>query len=129
MLKKAILFTFVLITSPLLVFSQVTLDYYLPEDVSYNPSIPTPIQVVVHEVGEWHTTHDKLVQFMYALAEASDRVTIEEYARSYENRPLVLLTITSEANRSEEHTSELQSRGQLVCRLLLEKKKKRISAI
>src|SRR5690625_6695425 len=26
-------------------------------------------------------------------------------------------------NRSEEHTSELQSRGQLVCRLLLEKKK------
>src|SRR5690625_5857842 len=27
------------------------------------------------------------------------------------------------AVRSEEHTSELQSRGQLVCRLLLEKKK------
>src|SRR5690625_6382690 len=27
--------------------------------------------------------------------------------------------------RSEEHTSELQSRGQLVCRLLLEKKKMR----
>src|SRR5690625_6482565 len=26
------------------------------------------------------------------------------------------------AERSEEHTSELQSRGQLVCRLLLEKK-------
>src|SRR5439155_21864104 len=29
-----------------------------------------------------------------------------------------------EAQRSEEHTSELQSRGHLVCRLLLEKKKK-----
>src|SRR5437870_6956969 len=28
------------------------------------------------------------------------------------------------APRSEEHTSELQSRGHLVCRLLLEKKKK-----
>src|SRR5690625_6280009 len=28
--------------------------------------------------------------------------------------------------RSEEHTSELQSRGQLVCRLLLEKKKKNV---
>src|SRR5690625_6997629 len=27
-------------------------------------------------------------------------------------------------DRSEEHTSELQSRGHLVCRLLLEKKKK-----
>src|SRR2546421_8390003 len=28
--------------------------------------------------------------------------------------------------RSEEHTSELQSRSDLVCRLLLEKKKKRV---
>src|SRR5690625_6956940 len=31
------------------------------------------------------------------------------------------------SSRSEEHTSELQSRGHLVCRLLLEKKKKKIS--
>src|SRR3989442_2694490 len=31
----------------------------------------------------------------------------------------------SEEARSEEHTSELQSRPHLVCRLLLEKKKKR----
>src|SRR2546422_6835969 len=31
-----------------------------------------------------------------------------------------------QANRSEEHTSELQSRLHLVCRLLLEKKKKKI---
>src|SRR6266511_2712302 len=32
----------------------------------------------------------------------------------------------SRGGRSEEHTSELQSRENLVCRLLLEKKKKRI---
>src|SRR3712207_8033404 len=32
-------------------------------------------------------------------------------------------------SRSEEHTSELQSRQYLVCRLLLEKKKKTISLI
>src|SRR5690625_5760615 len=31
----------------------------------------------------------------------------------------------SDAGRSEEHTSELQSRGHLVCRLLLEKKKRK----
>src|SRR5438034_3716540 len=30
-------------------------------------------------------------------------------------------------NRSEEHTSELQSHSDLVCRLLLEKKKKKIN--
>src|SRR5436309_12164415 len=32
------------------------------------------------------------------------------------------------APRSEEHTSELQSRENLVCRLLLEKKKKQVKA-
>src|SRR5439155_25175582 len=38
--------------------------------------------------------------------------------------------VDSEGNqRSEEHTSELQSRGHLVCRLLLEKKKNRNNAL
>src|SRR2546422_4925162 len=39
-------------------------------------------------------------------------------------RPQQLLTVGS-SPRSEEHTSELQSRLHLVCRLLLEKKKKK----
>src|SRR5690554_7013629 len=34
---------------------------------------------------------------------------------------------TKTSSRSEEHTSELQSRPHLVCRLLLEKKKKKIN--
>src|SRR3712207_7411823 len=37
----------------------------------------------------------------------------------------VMRSILTTFNRSEEHTSELQSRQYLVCRLLLEKKKKR----
>src|SRR5439155_17378230 len=37
--------------------------------------------------------------------------------------PLLLLWSADPRVRSEEHTSELQSRGHLVCRLLLEKKK------
>src|SRR5207249_8620653 len=37
----------------------------------------------------------------------------------------VIFVIAAGAGRSEEHTSELQSRFDLVCRLLLEKKKKR----
>src|SRR5690625_5629783 len=36
----------------------------------------------------------------------------------------IALFLAALAGRSEEHTSELQSRGHLVCRLLLEKKKK-----
>src|SRR5207253_3646615 len=46
------------------------------------------------------------------------------------NRALVggsneILQRAAQPARSEEHTSELQSRGHLVCRLLLEKKKKK----
>src|SRR5438034_8092635 len=38
------------------------------------------------------------------------------------------LTYTTLYKRSEEHTSELQSHSDLVCRLLLEKKKKKIKS-
>src|SRR5690554_7253359 len=38
---------------------------------------------------------------------------------------LVLVITVYQYHRSEEHTSELQSRPHLVCRLLLEKKKKK----
>src|SRR3712207_8019986 len=40
---------------------------------------------------------------------------------------MVALRGTTIVRRSEEHTSELQSRQYLVCRLLLEKKKKKIT--
>src|SRR5258708_30955044 len=39
-------------------------------------------------------------------------------------RQAVLVTLGASTTRSEEHTSELQSPDHLVCRLLLEKKKK-----
>jgi Zinc carboxypeptidase. len=38
---------------------------------------------------------------MHALAAASDRVSIKEYARTYEKRPLLLLTVTSEENHKK----------------------------
>src|SRR5439155_24496088 len=65
---------------------------------------------------------------------------IDEISRTPSGLPLRLLvwgvfspqTLTLRASgrrlRSEEHTSELQSRGHLVCRLLLEKKKTDVSA-
>jgi hypothetical protein len=80
------------------VSAQVPLTYYLPADVSYNPQIPTPQQFLGYQVGEWHVGHDQLVGYMRKLAEVSDRIEIAEYGRTHENRPLVLLTITSPAN-------------------------------
>src|SRR5690349_23954938 len=46
--------------------------------------------------------------------------------RAYQRRPWHLACRLESSARSEEHTSELQSRRDLVCRLLLEKKKKKI---
>src|SRR5438874_9049324 len=50
-----------------------------------------------------------------------------EYYRKHVNQ--IKDAIYTLAERSEEHTSELQSRRDLVCRLLLEKKKKNLKAI
>lgn len=83
--------------------AQETLDlsYYLPTNVTYDPNIPKPIDVIGHEVGEWHVTHDKLMFYMQQLAASSDRIQIENRGSTYEGRPLLLLTITSPANHSK----------------------------
>jgi hypothetical protein len=78
--------------------NEIDLSYYLPQGVTYNQNIPTPESVIGHQVGKWHVTHDKLVQYMYALANASDRITIENRGKTFEDRPLLLLTITSPKN-------------------------------
>lgn len=92
------LFFGVMVQAQVLNPEPVTLDYYLPDDVTYNSNIPTPEEILGAQLGEWHVRHDQLVSYMYAVAEASDRVNITEYARTYENRPLLMLTITSPEN-------------------------------
>jgi len=76
----------------------VTLDYYLPQGINYDQTIPKPHDVIGHEVGEWHVTHDKLMFYMQTLAMASDRISIENRGATFEGRPILLLTITSPAN-------------------------------
>ncbi len=78
--------------------AQVTMPYYLPTDVTYDPAIPTPEQVLGYVPGEWHVSHDQLLVYMRALASASDRIAIEHYAKSYEDRQLLQLIITSPKN-------------------------------
>ncbi|MDR9410297.1 MAG: M14 family zinc carboxypeptidase, partial [Balneolaceae bacterium] len=100
-MKNRFVSLLLLVIIPFTGYSQADLDYYLPDDIEFDPAIPTPEEVIGHQVGEWHVTHDKLVSYMYAIAEASDRVTIEEYAKSYEDRPLLILTITSPGNHAQ----------------------------
>lgn len=98
-MKRIILATALLLFSST-IFAQETIEYFLQEGISYNENIPTPKDILGAELGEWHVRHDQLVQYMYAVAEASDRVTISEYARTYENRPLLSLVITTPQNQS-----------------------------
>ncbi len=77
---------------------KVDLNYYLPQDTSYDKNIPTPESILGFQVGEWHVSHDKLAEYMKALAKSSDRITIENRGTTYEGRPLLLLTITSPKN-------------------------------
>ena len=72
----------------------------LPEGTVYDPAIPTPASVLGYEVGDWHVRPDLIRRYLEALAAASDRVTLEEYARTHEARPLLLATITSPAPAS-----------------------------
>lgn len=94
-MKRLIVF---ILFAPALVFAQ-DLKYYLPDSVSYNASIPKPKDIVYHEVGEWHITHDRLVNYMQALAKAApDRIKLEMMGLTYEGRPQLLLIITSPKN-------------------------------
>jgi hypothetical protein len=98
---KKLTLAFVLVLMTLSITAQkVDLRYYIPSNERYNTNIPTPKEVIGHEVGEWHITHDKLVEYMKALAEASDRITLEDRGKTYEGRPILLLTITSPENHA-----------------------------
>ena len=77
------------------------LSYYLPREANYDPSVPTPEDVLGTEVGEWHVRHDQVVAYARAVAAASDRVTVEETGRTHEDRPVLLVTVTSPANQAD----------------------------
>lgn len=99
--KKPLLLSLFWLTFTLHSFAQADLSYYLPDGVSYDSNIPTPKSIIGHEVGEFHVSHDRLVNYMYALDKASDRVTLEVTGYTHEARPLLLLTITSPKNHQK----------------------------
>src|SRR5687768_17918838 len=63
-----------------------------------------------------------LTQTMLGVIVANNKTTVGLGFASIPQHPK---TRPKQGDRSEEHTSELQSRLHLVCRLLLEKKKKK----
>lgn len=100
-LYTVLLVTFSLCLSSLAVAQGKPAQAYLPDNVQLDPAIPTPESVLGYNVGDWHVRHDLLVTYMRRLAAASDRVTLEVTGYTHEQRPLLLLTITSPKNRSK----------------------------
>ena len=90
--------TFLLLLLALISNAQLSMDYYLPTDVFYDPEIPTPTDVLGYTPGTWHVSHDQLLAYSRLIAKASDRIIIENYAKSHENRQLIQLIITSPEN-------------------------------
>lgn len=89
-----------LLAFPVLLFSQKQpLDYYLPS-AKYDPAIPTPAQFFGFQIGDWHLSHDQVIAYYRALDVASPRISFHEYGRSHEGRPMIYLTVTSEANHA-----------------------------
>src|SRR5690625_6308627 len=74
-----------------------------------NPSARVKLGLRVHPSGEMHN--------------AQTIATLHFDAAYIDENPTAKSSPSGRFSRSEEHTSELQSRGHLVCRLLLEKKK------
>ena len=97
-MQKISIILVLLISCSAVAQKNLDLTYYLPQNITYNENIPTPKEVIGHEVGEWHVTHDKLMFYMQTLAEKSDRITIETRGETFEGRPILLLTITAPKN-------------------------------
>ena len=95
---KKILFILVATTAISSAIGQVNADYFLPKNETYHKDIPTPEEIIGHPVGKWHVSHDKLSEYMRTLAAASNRIQIENRGVTYEDRPLLLLTISSPEN-------------------------------
>src|SRR5690625_5579227 len=90
---------------------------------------------VVNYANPHHEAHRKLTNQIVAEIGARDipiiyaynKIDLVEEVRSVNQENHIYMSAMTKKgieDRSEEHTSELQSRGHLVCRLLLEKKKK-----
>lgn len=72
--------------------------------ISVSPDIPTPESYLGYELGTQYTLYADVVGYIRAVTEASDRISMHEYARTYEDRPLHYLIITSPNNHARIET-------------------------
>ena len=77
-------------------FERFTFD----ADLDYVASIPSPSDFLGYELGQEYTHHYQVMAYFELLDSLSDRISVNEYAKSHEGRRLIYATISSEANMS-----------------------------
>ena len=75
-------------------------SYFYPNAGKFNPVIPTPAQFLGYQIGEQHTRHDRLVEYFKELDRLSDRVTVEEIGKTFEQRAQIAAVFTSKSNHA-----------------------------
>ena len=98
-MKRLIGILFIFLQTSL--FAQVEESYYYISDAKYDPAIPTPSQFLGYTLGTQHVSPYETYAYMRKLAELSPRITVEVYGKTYENRELLLLTVTSPRNHQK----------------------------
>ena len=96
-----IITSLVLVFFTLIAVSQEKTNYFLPTDVNYDSKTPTPEQFFKMQMGEWHLTHDQVLNYINEIDRFSDRAVLVEYGRTWENRPLVYLVFSSPENQQK----------------------------
>jgi len=76
----------------------LAIDTPVPGTDAYADDIPTPTDVIGHEIGTRHTRPAQVVRYFEAVAEASDRVALREHGRTYEGRQLLHAVVTAPSN-------------------------------
>ena len=66
--------------------------------INYDLSIPKPEDVIGHKIGDRHTRTSQIVDYYESIASVSDRVDLDDHARSHEGRRLIHAIVTHPDN-------------------------------
>lgn len=99
-------------SQPVFASYEHSLEYFIPKSfidvetgvsvdysAEYNQSVPKPKDVLGYEIGEFYPEWQAVLRYIYALDEASDRVSIRTIGLTHEKRPIIQVIITSPENQ------------------------------
>ncbi|SHI03025.1 Zinc carboxypeptidase [Chryseolinea serpens] len=89
-------------------FSATAQDrYYFPKG-NFDPAIPSPEKFLGYPIGSHYTRHDRIVDYFKELDRLSDKVTVKEIGKTYEERVQIIATVTSPENHGKLESIRLE---------------------